>query len=333
MKKITVKDIAKASGYSVSTVSKTLNGTDRVGKEAMQKIKKIARDMGYRSSFSAQSLARKPRKIGIALFKSPVQVRQMFEQGIAEAFDIYGEFGIECKYFLFDKDSPLCYKTLEKECDAAIITPNSRIKNESKQISALSKTMPVVILQSKPIEKADYICDVTIDADCAGKMAAQMLSLLSRTKKTAIISGFSDAWIHKKNINGFYAFADECGLENLAVYESEDKMENAYLQTKRIIDTFPQVDGIFVTSYVAPAVCRQIKDAGANIQVIGVDLFADSMTLIKQGNLAATIFQDQKSQAKRAVETIISCFRGISVPKHIRIKPELILKSNLNCYG
>jgi len=93
VKKITVKDIAELSGYSVSTVSKALNGTDRVGIEAIKKIKQIAEECGYRSSFSAQSLARKSRKVAIVLYHEPREIRTMFEEGFASAFDLYGEFG------------------------------------------------------------------------------------------------------------------------------------------------------------------------------------------------------------------------------------------------
>ena len=91
MKKVNIKTVAALSGYSVSTVSKALNGTDRVGKEAKEKIKKIASTIGYQSNFSAQSLARKTRIISIILFDSPNEVRSLFEIGFNSAFDLYGE--------------------------------------------------------------------------------------------------------------------------------------------------------------------------------------------------------------------------------------------------
>ena len=74
LSQITVKDIARASGYSVSTVSKALNNTDRVGAEATEKIKRIAKALGYQSSLSAQSLAGKQRKVAIVLRQSPAAV-------------------------------------------------------------------------------------------------------------------------------------------------------------------------------------------------------------------------------------------------------------------
>ena len=107
MKKVTVKDIALRSGYSVSTVSKTLNGTDRVGPEAMEKIRRIANELGYRSNLSAQSLVRGVRKIAIVLFANPIEVRSMFEEGFIQAFSIYGEFGLVPEYHYFSNKTGL----------------------------------------------------------------------------------------------------------------------------------------------------------------------------------------------------------------------------------
>ena len=42
---VTIKDISKACGYSVSTVSKALNNSPEIGKD--KRINKTASEMGY----------------------------------------------------------------------------------------------------------------------------------------------------------------------------------------------------------------------------------------------------------------------------------------------
>ena len=69
MKKFaTIKDIAKASGYSINTVSRALNDKSEIKKETKEKIVQTARELGYFKNFAAASLRNKKTKlIGIVL--------------------------------------------------------------------------------------------------------------------------------------------------------------------------------------------------------------------------------------------------------------------------
>jgi len=62
--KVTIKDVAKASGYSVATVSMALsNKPSRISKTTKQKIIKIAKDLNYLPNQIAVSLATKHSKM------------------------------------------------------------------------------------------------------------------------------------------------------------------------------------------------------------------------------------------------------------------------------
>jgi LacI family transcriptional regulator len=54
--KVTLKDIAKASGYSVTTVSRALGGFDDVNAQTRATIVKIADDLGYEPNLIARQL-------------------------------------------------------------------------------------------------------------------------------------------------------------------------------------------------------------------------------------------------------------------------------------
>ncbi|MFC5405402.1 LacI family DNA-binding transcriptional regulator [Cohnella soli] len=56
---IQLKDIAKYLNVSVSSVSKTINGTGRVGKETRERIMKAIEELGYQPNEVARSLKRK----------------------------------------------------------------------------------------------------------------------------------------------------------------------------------------------------------------------------------------------------------------------------------
>lgn len=53
---VTLKDLAKRTGYSVNTVSRALRGKDDISEETIEKIKKEAQEMGYINNTIASSL-------------------------------------------------------------------------------------------------------------------------------------------------------------------------------------------------------------------------------------------------------------------------------------
>jgi LacI family transcriptional regulator len=68
MTKITLKDIARASGYSVTTVSRALGGFDDVSAKTRDRILKIAEDLGYQPNLIARQLqSQRTYTIGIVV--------------------------------------------------------------------------------------------------------------------------------------------------------------------------------------------------------------------------------------------------------------------------
>ena len=53
---ITIRDVAREAGVSVSTVSRVLNDKDDVAPETYERVRDVIRRMGYTSSLAARSL-------------------------------------------------------------------------------------------------------------------------------------------------------------------------------------------------------------------------------------------------------------------------------------
>lgn len=67
-KTITIHDVAKAAGVSVSTVSRVLNGKDDVAEDTVQKIQTLVQDLGYASSLAARGMrSHRTNVIGLIL--------------------------------------------------------------------------------------------------------------------------------------------------------------------------------------------------------------------------------------------------------------------------
>ena len=59
MKRVTLKDVAKAAGVSYATVSRALSGSSQIGSETRERVLKLCDEMGYTTNFAARSMVTK----------------------------------------------------------------------------------------------------------------------------------------------------------------------------------------------------------------------------------------------------------------------------------
>ena len=63
---VTIKDIAKQAGVSVSTTSRALNDNPRISQETRERVKKIAAELGYQPNYTARNITRgEAKKVGL----------------------------------------------------------------------------------------------------------------------------------------------------------------------------------------------------------------------------------------------------------------------------
>ena len=68
LQKVTIKDVAQLSGFSISTVSHTINNTRFVEKKTKDKISKVIKDLHYKPNILARGLKGKGTKtIGLII--------------------------------------------------------------------------------------------------------------------------------------------------------------------------------------------------------------------------------------------------------------------------
>lgn len=91
---ITIKDVAKKAGVSISTVSNVINGKGAIGTEKYKRVKAAMEELDYHPSFIAQNLRNnRSHLIGVILPTLDESYSSMF-QGIDERLNRYGYFPI-----------------------------------------------------------------------------------------------------------------------------------------------------------------------------------------------------------------------------------------------
>ncbi len=95
---VTLKDIARKVGYSVTTVSRALNDYDDVSQETKQLIKRVAQEVGYHPHVIAQSLQR--RRTNTVGFIVPATDRYLSDPYFLELLAGIGDGAASCDFDL-----------------------------------------------------------------------------------------------------------------------------------------------------------------------------------------------------------------------------------------
>lgn len=215
--------------------------------------------------------------------------------------------------------------------DGIIADPSGSAALKEK-LNKLKGNKPLVTLVNCP-EELRPDCAVSVDAGACSRIAAQFLSMLG-CKSAFMLYGHQPLYsIHAENVRSFKMGAAEYGLNIIGIHKTMDDMDEAYALVKRLYSS-SWADGIFASSYVAPAVCRALKEMNLpeRVKVIGVDLFDKTASCLEEGSLDGVIHQNQFLQAKAAVDITAELLSGGKAPDKLFMKPELVIKSNYKCY-
>ncbi|GIP31902.1 LacI family DNA-binding transcriptional regulator [Paenibacillus sp. J2TS4] len=153
MKKATIKDIAKAAGVSIATVSYILNDvkTQSISDETRMKVLKIAQQLHYVTNRSARSLKlQKTGLIGILLFRDLVSQPWSDLKYVKTLYTLErlcGELGYHVIFMQVDGDAPSYDMIRERNLDGVFL-----INVDQERFSTVSRFfgfgIPVFVIDS-----------------------------------------------------------------------------------------------------------------------------------------------------------------------------------------
>lgn len=338
-KNVTIRDVAAKAGCSTSLVCIALTDKGRISAKTKQRILQVAEQIGYVPNRSAQSLARKEITIGFVLPRKPSVLQNILCSNVQQTVD-----NSLCKtkclieqYDQNDAERLRALQALEGKIDGLILEMNDpKSKELETYLEKLQQSgLPIVALVAGP-SCLRTVATVSINKEACAGMAAQIL-VLHGCKSVCMIGGEDKTEIHQHMAENFKIQCKQNGLTLLGIHNSMDNPHTAYEITRQCLQQSPLPDGFFVTSYLSPAVCAAVRDSGmSHIKIVGTDFFEEVQTWLQNGQLCATIFQNQQLQAKTAAEILLNYVLHQpldSLQNRCIIKPELILRSNAHCYA
>lgn len=216
MKKVTLSDVAKKTGFSINTVSHALHDKKDISDKTKEIVRNAARELGYIGNSSA-SFLRSGKSKSVALIVSDIS-NPHFSIMIKEMEHTLSNLGYSAFVLNTDENEETERKAivsaLEKNVDGIIICPTQK---STKNIEYLEKTeVPFVLIGRRfKNKKWDY---VVLDDEHGGYVASKGLLDLGH-RKILFLEGPEYISSSTERINGAKkAFYEAC-LDDATLYE------------------------------------------------------------------------------------------------------------------
>ena len=326
---VTIKDIARESGYSISTVSRVLNHRSDVSPDAKKKIEETVRKFNFVPNNNAKHLKQNNSKaIGVLvkgtsnmLFASIVEeIQRMIEKT---------EYTLVVSYIDEDADEVeqavlLCRE--RKPLGLLFLGGNPEHFEQGFE----EVDVPCVLVTNRAnTTKFENLSSVATD-DIAGARCAVDALFEAGHKKIGILGGnLEKSHTSRQRFNGckksFEAHSQEMNVD-LCYEKSRFSFDSAYRGMGRLIEKYPDMTAVFAMSDVtAIGAIRALRDRGyrvpEDISVIGFD----GIALADYYNpKLTTIKQQYQILATRSVEILFGQIELKMDPVHELVPFELV---------
>lgn len=270
VKKITIKDVAKEAGVSITTVSHALSGGGALKQETRDRVMEIARQMQYMPDWNGRNLKSVKTKT-IGLFTE--YIRGYYGLLADCMCEMCWTNGYELDVILTDNEESLMRNLLSRRVDGAVILHDGF---STQNVETLLKAeVPTVFLDREISGKS--VSSVLFDSYQTGRMAAEYLYSLGH-RRMMLVEG-KDTYDGNERRRGFCDFLEKKGVPLEDAYRIKGSFDQriAYEATVNFLKqglTLP--DAIFAANDDSAFGCiKALTGAGYSvpeqISIIGCD--------------------------------------------------------------
>lgn len=302
---VTLKQISQICGMSISTVSKAMNGQPDVNPATAERIRQVARDLGYHPNAAARSLKTKRSYLIGVLFADQIN-HEYFANVLNSIRNTATDLGYDIA-FVNDRvgNSKMSFYNYAayRNCDGVIIM-EARFEDPDV-VELAASDLPIVVL--------DHVFSgcVSVMTDNVESMVEIVHYLVGKGhRKIAFIHGQENGFITQKRIAGFYKGCMELGIRTPEEYiisgKYHDPDESAAATEKLLSLPDPPTCIIYPDDYSYLGGMSVIEKRGLSIpddiSVVGFDGIDLSLHLRPQ---LATYRQDAVMIGKQAVMKLV----------------------------
>lgn len=225
---VQLKDIAKECGVSTATVSKALNNQKDIGEETKERIKRIAKEMGYFPNSAARALkTNRSYNIGVLFTEEAGSgLKHEYFSGVLNGFKIQAEMQGYDITFINTGFENLAMSYIEhckyRNFEGVIIVCANY--EDPNVYELLNSNIPLVT-----IDYTHQKCTAVCSNNVKGVESLVRYVYEKGHRKIAYIHGQTFSFVTKDRLASFYRTMGELGL----TVPDEYVREAAYLETKK----------------------------------------------------------------------------------------------------
>ena len=334
---VTIKDIARQAGMSVSAVSLVLNNRPcRISEAKKQEIREIAARLQYQPNQMARSLVTKETKM-LALILPDIE--NIFFSSLAKRI----EDGCRREGYLLiiansgdrsAEDRALLHSIAARGVDGIfLIVSNESYRDNTALLAELGGLSIPFVMVDRVYE--DFVCDqVLFDNEEGGYLAARHLIGMGHTRIGCIANTAANNG--RARLRGYRKAMEEAGLAapDEWIAQGDYRMESGYRAADPLLHA--GLTAVFATNdMMALGFLRRLYEKGkrvpADFSVVGYDDALDPFLL---GNGLTTVAQDAQQLGDAACRLLIHRIRsGMGDPQAVRLRPALIVRGSVRACG
>lgn len=321
---MTIKDLARESGYSLGTVSRVLNNQPNVSEKARTAILAVAEAHGFELNESAQSL--KQQRSNAVLIVVKGTANEMFATMVEQLQAMFARTAHPLIVDFIDEDEnevQRAIKLCRERKPAGVVFLGGTNQNFLAGFSKI-QIPSVVVTNDASMLPFDNLSSVTTD-DCKGAACAVEYLIRCGHRKIAVLGGdrsISDT--SEQRYCGCVAAFSRNGLtfdEQTYYHTGRYSYEFGYSGMQEVLRRTPDVTAVFaMADVIAIGAIRALVDAGKrvpeDISVIGYDG-------LKIGGYYApklsTVSQSVDLLAGRSFAVLMDCVEHGAKARHITV--------------
>ncbi len=341
---VTLLDIARASGFSVSTVSIVLSGaplSQNVAASTREHIRTISSQLGYHPDAYARSLRRRSTQtIGVVAFDLSDPFCTPIIRGVQGGLRAAGYLPLivdaQAQRKLFDSSLNMI---LERRADAVIVIA-SWVFEEANLLEDVQKNhVPIAIVGRDLVSRG--IDSILVDNDAGGALAAHHLTQLGHSR-IAVIRGPQEMCDSEPRWEGIRRVALEEGIELdpklvlqlPGLVDPSSGFEGGLEIARKLLGSGRPFTGVIAfDDLTALGVVRGLAEAGLHVpgdcSVMGFD---DVLPAEVATPAMTTIRQPLKEMGFQAAECVLHTIKRVRSkserPRLYKPNPELVVRNS-----
>ena len=322
---MTIKDIAKACGVSVSTVSRVLNNRPDVSEDVRRRVLGVVEDKGYIPNNSARDLVRScSDSIGVIVRGTGNLFFAEMLKTVSREIERSG-YTMVLHFIDSDADEVKAGAILEREKKLrGLLFLGGRFDYTPSELSLVG--VPYVCCSYTncfgDLGEDDY-SSVSIDDYMTAYRAVEMLIELGHRRIAAVVPSCSDRSVSELRFNGYRAALKDHGIEYDAALVAETggcfDMKESYDGVCRMVDGGAEFTGLFMLSdTTAIAAMKALEDRGKrvpeDVSVIAIDGLSVSEYV---SPTLTTLVQPAEEMGRESVRILLDMLDGKVKSRHL----------------